>query len=252
MSHLSLPDANVCRFAFCDSIASNSQVYVYSSFRFDFKVCDRSDQASPPNDIDLSLLSRRLRTSSSCIASPISVTSTSAMLSCLRPNCTRITPIPTLFLSSFQSSFIRQAHTYARQDRGLYNGTHVQFGSSISDSHRKSPRIWLPNVHAHSLYSKSLRRTIKLRITASVWRTIQQKYDGELDGFLTSASKEIQRNLGARGEGLRDEVLSARRKQAANVLATATASSLARKAKRTVIEQKVEESAKLEGLATGM
>lgn len=165
----------------------------------------------------------------------------------------------------------RHAHTYSRQSRGLYNGTHVQFGSSVSDSHLKTARTWRPNVHAHSLFSKSLRRTIKLRITANVWRTIQDKYDGQIDDFLTTSSKSIQRNLGARGENLRDEIVNLRKKRAKEQVLLNVEKKKSKTAKRSfklqakedaededekqnvkLEEVTVEEKAKLEGLATGM
>lgn len=148
----------------------------------------------------------------------------------------------------------REAHTYARQSRGLYNGTHLQFGSSISDSHRKSPRTWLPNVHSHSLYSKSLQKTIKLRITANVWRTIQSKYAGELDAFLTCDSKQLQKNLGTRGETLRDQIIAAQKKRARAVGLGRTKNGRVVKAtqENVGVTKQEEEKAKLEGLATGM
>lgn len=101
----------------------------------------------------------------------------------------------------------REAHTYSRQDRGLYAGTHIQFGSSISESHKKTARNWLPNTHSHTISSPTLGRRLTLRMPASVWRTINnERYGGNIDKYLTSPSKAVQRSLGLRGEQLRNEI----------------------------------------------
>ncbi|ORY87089.1 RM24, ribosomal protein 24 mitochondrial large ribosomal subunit, partial [Protomyces lactucae-debilis] len=71
---------------------------------------------------------------------------------------------------------------YARQDRGLYGGTHIQYGNNVPDSKTKTRRRWLPNVHRHSLRSDILNKHISLRIQTGVLRTIK-KY-GSLDAFL--------------------------------------------------------------------
>lgn len=121
---------------------------------------------------------------------------------------------PALALSSLRQSVcaavqtVRTAHTYSRQDRGLYGGAHIQFGNTVSENKNKTRRRFLPNVHWHSLPSRTLSRPIRIRIATHVMRTIR-KYGG-IDGYLTSDSKGIQRTLGARGHALRAEILAAR------------------------------------------
>ena len=108
-------------------------------------------------------------------------------------------------VASIGTQTVRCAHTYSRQDRGLYGGAHIQFGNNVSENKNKTRRRFLPNVHWHSLQSKTLARPIRIRITAGVMRTIR-KY-GDIDAYLTSDSKGIQRTLGARGHMLRHEIL---------------------------------------------
>ncbi|BFZ53173.1 hypothetical protein PYCC9005_000196 [Savitreella phatthalungensis] len=105
----------------------------------------------------------------------------------------------------------RLAHTYGRQQTGLYGGAHIQFGNSVAESKVKTRRRFLPNVHPHTLYSKTLQRPIRIRIATRVMRTIK-KYGG-LDEYLTAESKGIQKTLGLRGEELRAEILFTRQMQ---------------------------------------
>ena len=152
-----------------------------------------------------------------------------------------------------QKSAIREAHTYSRQARGLYNNTHIQFGNSISESHRKTARNWLPNVHSHTVYSRTLKRNITIRMPASVWRTINnERYGGSIDAFLTTDSKSIQRGLGARGSSLREQILNVRLKHARKMsMPKPTGQQTSQRAEASV-EPRVEEAAKLEGVASGM
>lgn len=166
------------------------------------------------------------------------------------------------------ASTCRTAHTYSRQDRGLYAGTHKQYGNSVSDSHRKTARTWLPNVHVHTVYSRLLKRSLTLRMPASVWRTIKkERYAGSVDAYLTSESRGVRRTLGERGEHLRREMLAVKLKTArmASLPNKRLPSSGAREggdspaatATATVTadgspEPSREAAAKLEGLATGM
>ncbi len=104
----------------------------------------------------------------------------------------------------------RNAHTYGRQDRGLYGGTQIQFGCNVPDSHHKTARTFLPNVHQHTFRSSLLKRKISIRMTTGVLRTVK-KYGG-IDQYLLSNSKQIQKNLGLRGDALRAEMAAHRRK----------------------------------------
>ncbi|CCG84462.1 protein of unknown function [Taphrina deformans PYCC 5710] len=168
--------------------------------------------------------------------------------------------IPSSTQSLTSASLSRAAHTYSRQDRGLYANTHKQFGNSISESHRKTARCWLPNVHTHTTYSKSLRRFLTLKMPASVWRTIQnKKYGGDVDAYLTSPSKAVQRGLGLRGQHLRREIKNS---QVRREIETATREhAKARKRSSSgetegvttrVVDQATVEASRMEGVASGM
>jgi large subunit ribosomal protein L28 len=67
-------------------------------------------------------------------------------------------------------------------NRGLYGRKQVQHGYSISFSHNKSRRIWLPNIQKKEFVSEILRRKLSIKVTTSEIRTIK-KYGG-LDNYI--------------------------------------------------------------------
>jgi len=71
---------------------------------------------------------------------------------------------------------------FRRAQRGLYGGKKRRTGNTISFSHRKTRRIWLPNVQVKNLHSDLLQETFSVRLTTHVLRCID-KYGG-LDNYL--------------------------------------------------------------------
>jgi large subunit ribosomal protein L28 len=87
------------------------------------------------------------------------------------------------------------ANTFRRAARGLYAGKHIQFGNNVPFSKHKTRRIWLPNVHYKRLYSMSLQKFVRLRVTAAALRTIDKH--GGLDGYLLKTKdKDLHSDVG--------------------------------------------------------
>ncbi|MEE8351592.1 MAG: 50S ribosomal protein L28 [Rhodospirillales bacterium] len=61
-------------------------------------------------------------------------------------------------------------------------GRGVQTGNNVSHAHNKTRRRFLPNLQKTSLFSESLGRSIRLRLSAYAIRTVERK--GGLDAFL--------------------------------------------------------------------
>jgi large subunit ribosomal protein L28 len=66
-------------------------------------------------------------------------------------------------------------------------GKGVMTGNNVSHAKNRTRRRFLPNLQRTSLMSETLGRPIRLRLTTSAIRTIEQK--GGLDAFLTGAKK---------------------------------------------------------------
>ena len=65
-------------------------------------------------------------------------------------------------------------------------GVGPQYGNNVSHSNRKTRRRFVPNIQVVSFLSDSLKRSIKLRLTAATIRTVD--HNGGLDAFLLSTS----------------------------------------------------------------
>ena len=65
-------------------------------------------------------------------------------------------------------------------------GKGVMTGNNVSHANNKSRRRFLPNLQPMSLYSETLNKTLRMRITTAEARTIEHK--GGLDAFLKSTS----------------------------------------------------------------
>lgn len=61
-------------------------------------------------------------------------------------------------------------------------GKGVQAGNNVSHSNRKTRRRFLPNIQQVSLYSETLNDMVRLRVSASGLRTVEQR--GGLDAYL--------------------------------------------------------------------
>lgn len=100
-----------------------------------------------------------------------------------------------------------EARIFKRADHGLFGGQVIGFGNQISEMKNKSRRTWLPNVITKSIWSDALNRTIKMRLTARVLKTITK--EGGLDNYLTKDKSARVKELGLFGWNLRYDVLKA-------------------------------------------
>lgn len=62
------------------------------------------------------------------------------------------------------------------------SGKEPRFGHNVSHSNRKTNRRFDPNLQKVTFYSEALRRTVPLRVSTRVLRTVQKR--GGLDAFL--------------------------------------------------------------------
>ncbi|KAF2470666.1 uncharacterized protein BDR25DRAFT_204479, partial [Lindgomyces ingoldianus] len=91
---------------------------------------------------------------------------------------------------------------FKQSNKGLYGGSRIQFGNNVSrKSETKTRRHWKPNVLSKSLYSVTLDKKIKLRVTARVLKTIDR--EGGLDAYLLKESESRVKELGPLGWSLR-------------------------------------------------
>ncbi|HBC08841.1 MAG: 50S ribosomal protein L28 [Alphaproteobacteria bacterium] len=65
-------------------------------------------------------------------------------------------------------------------------GKGVITGNNVSHAHNKTRRRFLPNLQETSLWSDSLSRMVRLKVSVSAIRTVEHK--GGLDAFLLDAS----------------------------------------------------------------
>ena len=70
--------------------------------------------------------------------------------------------------------------------RCAVTGKGVQTGNNVSHANNKTRRRFLPNLQETSLYSESLGRDVRLRLSTNGLRTIE--HNGGLDSFLIKAS----------------------------------------------------------------
>lgn len=66
--------------------------------------------------------------------------------------------------------------------RCIVTGKSVMSGNNVSHANNRTRRTFLPNVQDKNIYSESLARTIKVRISAAGLRTLNHK--GGLDEWL--------------------------------------------------------------------
>jgi large subunit ribosomal protein L28 len=91
---------------------------------------------------------------------------------------------------------------FKQANRGLYGHQMIQFGNNVSvKTETKTRRYWKPNVLSKSLYSVALKKKVKLRITASVLKTMDR--EGGLDEYLLKDNEHRLKELGPLGWALR-------------------------------------------------
>lgn len=71
---------------------------------------------------------------------------------------------------------------FKRAYRGLYGNRMIQFGNKISFAENKTRRTWKPNVQKKSMYSETLGRMLRFRMTTYVMRCVRKA--GGLDEYL--------------------------------------------------------------------
>lgn len=94
------------------------------------------------------------------------------------------------------TSWVRHAsvgagRTMKRRFRGLFGGKHIQFGNTISFSHRKSRRNWKPNSQEKRFWSETYQRFLQFRCTTSVIKQVK-RLAGGIDEYLrTTPNNEL-------------------------------------------------------------
>lgn len=71
--------------------------------------------------------------------------------------------------------------------RCVITGKGVMSGNNVSHAQNKTRRKFLPNVQDTSLYSETLEKWVKIRVSTAGLRTVEHK--GGFDAFLTSTAK---------------------------------------------------------------
>lgn len=71
--------------------------------------------------------------------------------------------------------------------RCVITGKGVMSGNNVSHAKNRTRRKFFPNVQSTSLYSETLGKWVKLRVSVAGIRTVEHK--GGLDAFLTSTAK---------------------------------------------------------------
>lgn len=70
--------------------------------------------------------------------------------------------------------------------RCMVTGKGVATGNNVSHANNKTRRTFLPNVQDTSIFSETLGKMVRLRVTTAGLRTIDHK--GGLDAWLTSTA----------------------------------------------------------------
>lgn len=93
---------------------------------------------------------------------------------------------------------------FKRSQRGLFDGSQLQSGNTISHSRNKMRRYFHPNVQSKSIWSDVLGQFIHTKVTVKALRSITKK--GGLDAYLAESADW---KLGAKGLQLRQQVVEA-------------------------------------------
>lgn len=102
---------------------------------------------------------------------------------------------------------------FNRAYRGLYGNRMVQFGNKISFAENKTRRKWKPNVQIKSMYSETLGRMLRFRMTTYAMRCIRKA--GGIDEYLLNTKEsEIKYHKALE---IKQEILAVRAAQRAAV-----------------------------------
>jgi large subunit ribosomal protein L28 len=95
---------------------------------------------------------------------------------------------------------------YKQSNFGLYGLQKIRFGNMVSEKNEiKTRRYWRPNVLRKRLWSQSLQKHLKIRVTARVLRTIDKC--GGLDEYLLGEKAGRIKELGMGGWKLRWRIM---------------------------------------------
>ena len=96
---------------------------------------------------------------------------------------------------------------YKQSNFGLYARARVRFGNNVGESEfkTKTRRTWHPNVQHHKFYSWALDRSIPLKVTTRVMRSIDKV--GGLDNYLLGEKPARIKDLGPMGWVLRWQIM---------------------------------------------
>ena len=84
----------------------------------------------------------------------------------------------------------------------------IQFGNNVSErTETKTRRRWRPNILVKNIYSRALGRTVRVKVSSRVLRTVDKV--GGLDEYLLGTTAGRVRELGEQGWKLRWAVLNA-------------------------------------------
>lgn len=108
--------------------------------------------------------------------------------------------VPTLPVYQYEARYFK------RQNRGLYGGLQRRSGHTCSEAENKNKRTYLPNIVSKKLWSETLNRAFKLRVSTKVLKTITK--EGGLDMYLTKDKPARVKTLGLKGWELKYKVLN--------------------------------------------
>ncbi|RKF80482.1 54S ribosomal protein L24, mitochondrial [Golovinomyces cichoracearum] len=98
------------------------------------------------------------------------------------------------------------SQVYKQSNFGLYGSQKIRFGNMVSKKNEiKTRRHWRPNVHLKDLYSESLAKSLSIRITTRVLRTLRKV--GGLDEYLLGEKTARIKQLGMGGWKLRWQIM---------------------------------------------
>lgn len=95
---------------------------------------------------------------------------------------------------------------YKQSNFGLYGTQKIRYGNIVSEKNEvKTRRYWRPNVHSKRLYSASLGKFVRMRITTRVLRTLDKV--GGLDEYLLGQKAARVKELGMGGWRLKWRIM---------------------------------------------
>lgn len=94
---------------------------------------------------------------------------------------------------------------FKRQNRGLYGGLQRKRSKMCSESGNKTPRAHLPNIVRAKLWSETLNKQIKTRVSTTVLRTVTK--EGGLDKYLLKDKPARVKTMGLKGWRLKYDIM---------------------------------------------